>query len=57
MRDRAVRHEMDIVESARMFAAANASGADAGITCWRAKYESNYWRPLTAIQQADRDGN
>jgi hypothetical protein len=57
MRDRAVWHERDIVESARMFAAANASGADAGITCWRAKYESNYWRPLTAIQQADRDGN
>jgi hypothetical protein len=55
MRDRAVRHEMDIVEAARMFAAANASAADAGITCWRAKYEFNYWRPVTAIQQADRD--
>jgi len=57
MRDRAVRHEMDIVESARMFAAANVSAADATITCWRAKYESDYWRPVTAIHQADRDGN
>jgi hypothetical protein len=57
MRQRAVDEEMDIVESARMFAAANASGADAGITCWRAKWDTNYWRPLTAIQQADRDGN
>jgi hypothetical protein len=57
MRDRAVRHEMDIVESARMFAAANVSAADATITCWRSKYESNYWRPVTAIHEADRDGN
>jgi hypothetical protein len=32
MRDRAVRREMDIAESARMFAAANGSAADAGIT-------------------------
>ncbi len=40
MRDRAVRHEMDIVNAARMFAAANASAADATITCWRAKYET-----------------
>src|SRR3712207_2044989 len=48
---------MDIVESARMFAAVNASAADAAITCWRAKYDTNYWRPVTAIPQADRDGN
>jgi hypothetical protein len=57
MRDRSVRHGMDIVETARMFAAANASAADATITCWRAKYDFNYWRPETAIRQADRDGN
>jgi hypothetical protein len=57
MRDRAVRHQMDIVESARMLAAANTAGADALITCWRIKYEHPFWRPVTAIQQADRDGN
>jgi hypothetical protein len=57
MRDRAVRHEMDIVESARMFAAANASAADTAITCWRSKYETNFWRPVTAIHHADGDGN
>jgi hypothetical protein len=57
MRDRSVRHEMDIVETARMFAAANASAADTTITCWRAKYDFNYWRPETAIHQADRDSN
>jgi hypothetical protein len=57
MRDRALRHGMDIVESARMFAAANAAGADAAITCWRAKWDTNYWRPVTAIREAERDGN
>jgi hypothetical protein len=57
MRERAVEHEMDIVDSARMFAAANASGADAAITCWRGKWDFGYWRPETAIREADRDGN
>jgi hypothetical protein len=57
MRARAAKHELDIVESARMFAAVNVAGADTGITCWRAKWNVNYWRPQTAIQQADRDGN
>jgi hypothetical protein len=57
MRARAVEHEMDIMESARMIAAVNVAGADAGITCWRAKWDFNYWRPQTAVQQADGDGN
>ncbi len=57
MRARAVEHELDIVESARMFAAVNVSAADTAITCWRAKWDFNYWRPQTAVQQADRDGN
>jgi hypothetical protein len=57
MRDRAVRHQMDILGSAEMFAAANAAAADALITCWRVKYHEPFWRPVTAIQQADRDGN
>jgi hypothetical protein len=57
MRDRAVRQRMDIVETVRMFAAANSAGADALITCWRVKYDTPFWRPVTAIQQADRDGN
>jgi hypothetical protein len=57
MRERAVRHGMDIVDTARVFAAANSAGADALITCWRVKYDTAFWRPVTAIQQADRDGN
>ncbi|MGY1644107.1 vanadium-dependent haloperoxidase [Geodermatophilus sp. SYSU D00703] len=57
MRERAARHGMDVVDSARVFAAANSAGADALITCWRVKYDTAFWRPVTAIQQADRDGN
>src|SRR5262249_36029036 len=31
--------------------------ADAGIVCWDCKYHFRYWRPVTAIREADRDGN
>jgi hypothetical protein len=57
LRERAARHPMDIVDTARVFAAVNTAGADTQITCWRVKYDTAFWRPVTAIQQADRDGN
>ncbi|MBB3083975.1 vanadium-dependent haloperoxidase [Geodermatophilus sabuli] len=57
MRERAVRQQMDIADTVRMFAAVNTAGADALITCWRVKYDTPFWRPVTGIQQADRDGN
>lgn len=44
-------------ENARLFAMLNIGLADAGICAWDAKYKYNLWRPLTAIQQAERDGN
>jgi hypothetical protein len=31
--------------------------ADAAIICWEGKYRYNFWRPITAIQRADEDGN
>ena len=34
-----------------------ASIGDAVIACWRAKYDFNFWRPVTAIALADTDGN
>lgn len=46
-----------MVENARLFALANIAMADAGIVSWDAKYEYNYWRPITAIREADSDGN
>ena len=47
---------LDIAEAARAFALLNVSIADSQIACWREKYESAYWRPVTAIRAAD-DGN
>ncbi|MGE0642374.1 MAG: Ig-like domain-containing protein [Nitrospira sp.] len=43
--------------NARLFAQLNVALADAGITAWNTKYQSNFWRPITAIQQAATDGN
>jgi hypothetical protein len=51
-----VRH-LDIVEAARMFAAVDMSVADALISVWYAKYVYGFWRPITAINLADTDGN
>jgi PAP2 superfamily len=47
----------DIADSARMFAMADLAAADAAIGCWNNKYYWNYWRPITAIREADTDGN
>jgi hypothetical protein len=51
-----VRHP-DIVDAARMFAAVDMSEADAIISVWHAKYLYGFWRPITAINLADTDGN
>lgn len=44
-------------ETARLFALLSLAQADAAIFCWEAKYRHNLWRPITAIQRADEDGN
>lgn len=31
--------------------------ADAAIASWKAKFTYNFWRPITAIRNADIDGN
>ena len=48
---------LDTLDSARLFAMTNLSGADAGINCWNDKYYWDFWRPWAAIQRADEDGN
>ncbi len=57
LRDLAARHQLDISDSARLFAAVTMSAADAVITSWDSKFHFGLWRPLTAIQLADTDGN
>jgi hypothetical protein len=44
-------------DSALLYAMLNLSAADAGINCWNDKYYWDFWRPWTAIQRADEDGN
>ena len=57
LRDLAARYQLDISDSARLFAAVDMSAADALITSWDSKFEFGLWRPVTAIQLADTDGN
>jgi hypothetical protein len=44
-------------ENARVFAMASVAAADAAIAAWDGKFQSNHWRPVAAIQEAERDGN
>jgi membrane-associated phospholipid phosphatase len=46
-----------LAEHAQIFARLNIALADAGIVSWDCKYEYGLWRPITAIQLADQDGN
>jgi hypothetical protein len=57
MRDLAQREQMGVREAATMFAAVNMTTADSAITCWRAKFDHPFWRPITAIREAATDGN
>ncbi|WP_263539105.1 Ig-like domain-containing protein [Paucibacter sp. Y2R2-4] len=43
--------------NARLMAQLNVALADAAIACWDTKYNFDLWRPVTAIQNADQDGN
>jgi hypothetical protein len=57
LRDIAGAHVDEIAESARLFALANLAMADSLITAWDSKRHYNFWRPITAIQEGDNDGN
>lgn len=46
-----------LAENARLFALISLAQADAAILCWEVKFRYNLWRPVTAIQRADEDGN
>ena len=53
----ATSEELDIVDSARLYAMTNLAAADGSIGCWDSKYYWNHWRPITAIREAASDGN
>lgn len=56
-RDVTVARGNNAQSNARLFALLNLALADSAILCWDAKYEYNLWRPITAIREADTDGN
>jgi hypothetical protein len=53
----AASQNLNILDSARLFAMENLAAADALIGCWNDKYYWQFWRPITAIREADTDGN
>ena len=48
---------LSLFDTARLMAQLNVALADAAIVAWNAKYTYNQWRPITAIRNADLDGN
>ncbi len=57
LRALADKYITNVGDSARLFALVNMAMIDAGITSWQSKLQFNYWRPVTAIQLGNSDGN
>jgi hypothetical protein len=57
LRDLAMANGLNIDDSARLFALTSMAMADAFITAWDTKRHYVFWRPITAIQEGDNDGN
>jgi hypothetical protein len=55
--DQMTRRHLDIVDAAHMFAAVGMTMADTIIAVWHAKLFYGFWRPITAINLGDTDGN
>ena len=56
-RDIAAAHVDNISDSSRLFALITISMTDAIITAWESKRHFMLWRPVTAIQEGEDDGN
>jgi hypothetical protein len=57
LRDIANAHVNNIGDTARLFALTSLATADSAITAWDSKRHFVFWRPITAIQEGDNDGN
>jgi len=53
----AARRNLSVADSARVFALMSMALANCFIVDWDAKFQYNFWRPITAIRNGDRDGN
>lgn len=50
LRDVALQHNMDVVDTVRLLAMGDMVSTDAGIACFDSKYHYMFWRPITAIR-------
>ena len=57
LRDISAVHQLDSSQTARLLALANLASADAFICAWESKKFFAFWRPITAIQEGNDDGN
>jgi hypothetical protein len=48
---------LSLVDNARLYAMLYLTAADALISVWDDKAHTSFWRPITAIREADTDGN
>ena len=55
--NQAVTNDLSLTETARLFALMNVALHDGLQTSHESKYHYELWRPITAIQRADEDGN
>jgi hypothetical protein len=56
-RDVALAVGSDLVQTARLFVLLNVAMIDGVQTSYTSKFDYGLWRPVTAIQRADEDGN
>ena len=57
LRAMTMQRHLSLSDAARLFAMSYAAYADGFIGCMNAKYTFSFWRPVTAIQNGDIDGN
>jgi PAP2 superfamily len=57
LQDFATQNDMDLLDTVRLLAMGNMVPTDAGMACFDSKYTHRFWRPITAIRNADIDGN
>jgi hypothetical protein len=57
MQNVVAQHDLDLVDAAHLLAVGEIVTTDAGIACFDAKLFYQFWRPIMAIRNADKDGN
>jgi hypothetical protein len=57
MQNVVAQHGMDLADAAHLLAMGEIVTTDAGIACFDSKFFYQFWRPITAIRNADKDGN